>query len=300
MEQEPADVGSRLRRAREQRALTIRDIANTTKISMAALKAIERNDFAQLPGGVYTRSYVRAFAAEVGLSPDELVIEYRSQFEPVLPAEPIEPREVDDRDRFRALLQWAAPALGVGMLIYASLPSKPTETRPEAEVAEQLALLTAHELEDSDSALASASAVGGTALPALRLEIRLLGLCWVSAVADGEPVVYRLMQAGETAVVTAHDAIVLRVGDAGTFTYAINGVTGRPLGRSGEAVTVHITEESYRLLYEGVGSATRYRGAARTDDSSLTPILKSSRIRPLVRKSSRMAARRLVLRSSIT
>jgi cytoskeletal protein RodZ len=81
MEHITTDIGSRIRQAREQRGLTIRDIANTTKISTAALNAIEHNDFARLPGGVFSRAYVRAFATEVGLDADELTREYRARVE---------------------------------------------------------------------------------------------------------------------------------------------------------------------------------------------------------------------------
>lgn len=51
------DIGSRLRQFREERALTLRDIATTTKISLTALAAIEHNDFGRLPGGVFRRAY---------------------------------------------------------------------------------------------------------------------------------------------------------------------------------------------------------------------------------------------------
>ena len=76
MDQIATDIGSRLRQAREQRGLTLRDIATTTKISMTALAAIEHNDFACLPSGVFRRAFVRAFATEVGLNADELAREY--------------------------------------------------------------------------------------------------------------------------------------------------------------------------------------------------------------------------------
>jgi cytoskeletal protein RodZ len=77
MDQTATDMGSRLRQAREQRGLTLRDVARTTKISMSVLVAIEHNDFARLPGGAFRRAYVRAFAAEVGLNGDELARECR-------------------------------------------------------------------------------------------------------------------------------------------------------------------------------------------------------------------------------
>jgi hypothetical protein len=93
------------------------------------------------------------------------------------------------------------------------------------------------------------AAVEDAGEPSLRLAIRTTGPCWVSAVADGERVVYRLMQADERTLVEAHEAITLRVGDAGTVAYSINGATGRPFGRDGEPITVRITSDNAESLY---------------------------------------------------
>jgi hypothetical protein len=98
------------------------------------------------------------------------------------------------------------------------------------------------------------AAVADIRAASLRLEIRTKGPCWVSAVADGERVVYRLMQPGERTLVEARVSITLRVGDAGTVAYSINGETGRPLGRNGEAVTVRITNDNLGGLYAAPAS----------------------------------------------
>ena len=103
MEQIATDIGSRIRQAREQRGLTVRDIANTTKISATALNAIEHNDFARLPGAVFRRAYVRAVATEVGLDADELTLEYRLRFEIKTPAGPLAPQKADWYGRVRAV-----------------------------------------------------------------------------------------------------------------------------------------------------------------------------------------------------
>jgi cytoskeleton protein RodZ len=63
------DFGERLRRARESRGISLRQVANVTRITVRALEAVERNDLSRLPGGIFTRSFVRAYAAEVGLDP---------------------------------------------------------------------------------------------------------------------------------------------------------------------------------------------------------------------------------------
>jgi cytoskeletal protein RodZ len=82
------DIGGRLQHARVARGLTLRDVANSTKLSVRALEAIERNAFARLPGGVFRRAYVRAFASEVGLSADELARDYVAAYEPPPPDAP--------------------------------------------------------------------------------------------------------------------------------------------------------------------------------------------------------------------
>src|SRR5215831_11112115 len=75
-----SDVGSRLKDARERRGMSLRQIANDTKISMTALEALERNDFSRLPGGIFSRSFVRSYAAEVGLDVEETVEDFIKQF----------------------------------------------------------------------------------------------------------------------------------------------------------------------------------------------------------------------------
>src|SRR5262245_15771241 len=72
-----SDLGSRLKRAREQRGLPLSDIANRTKISVTALDALERNDLSRLPGGIFGRAFVRAYAAELGLDPDQTVADFQ-------------------------------------------------------------------------------------------------------------------------------------------------------------------------------------------------------------------------------
>ena len=68
-----SDFGTALREARERRGITLRQIADHTKISIASLEALERSDASRLPGGIFARSFVRSYAAEVGLDPDATV-----------------------------------------------------------------------------------------------------------------------------------------------------------------------------------------------------------------------------------
>ena len=78
--QSESSFGTRIRHAREARGVSLRQIADTTRISVRALEALERNDVARLPGGIFSRAFVRSYAAEVGIDPEQAVREFLSQF----------------------------------------------------------------------------------------------------------------------------------------------------------------------------------------------------------------------------
>jgi cytoskeletal protein RodZ len=67
------ETGQRLAEARQRRKLTLTDISRTTKIPVSLLQAIERNDEKRLPQEFFRRAFVRTYALEVGVNPDELL-----------------------------------------------------------------------------------------------------------------------------------------------------------------------------------------------------------------------------------
>jgi cytoskeleton protein RodZ len=69
--------GENLRREREMRGVTLEEISAATKISVRFLKSIENEDFSKLPGGLFNRSFVRAYARYLGLEEDTLLAEYQ-------------------------------------------------------------------------------------------------------------------------------------------------------------------------------------------------------------------------------
>ena len=77
-----AEIGFRLREARRQRAMTLRQISDATRIPLNVLEAIERSDFSRLPRGIFARGHIRAYATCVGLNADELIEELRAHGEP--------------------------------------------------------------------------------------------------------------------------------------------------------------------------------------------------------------------------
>ena len=73
---ELASFGEELRREREIRGISLKEIADSTKISKRFLEAIERNEHRTLPAPVFTRGFVREYARYLGLSCEEMVNRY--------------------------------------------------------------------------------------------------------------------------------------------------------------------------------------------------------------------------------
>jgi cytoskeletal protein RodZ len=71
-----SSFGEELRRERELRSISLREVAEATKVNVRYLEAIERNQFDQLPGGVFNRGFVRAYAEFIGVDPETMVNAY--------------------------------------------------------------------------------------------------------------------------------------------------------------------------------------------------------------------------------
>ncbi len=85
-----ADIGDKLRSAREAKGLSIADIEKATKIQGRYLTAIEQNDFDKLPGDFYVRAFIRQYAQIVGLDGKELLSEYHQDVPESNPDEYVE------------------------------------------------------------------------------------------------------------------------------------------------------------------------------------------------------------------
>ena len=74
--------GENLRREREMRGVSLEEISSSTKISLRFLEAIEREDFSKLPGGIFSRSFIRSYARYLGLDEERVVAEYQLAAQP--------------------------------------------------------------------------------------------------------------------------------------------------------------------------------------------------------------------------
>ena len=71
-----ASFGEELKRERELRDISLREISEATKISIRFLEALELNNFDVLPGGIFNRGFIRAYARFIGVDGEEMVNAY--------------------------------------------------------------------------------------------------------------------------------------------------------------------------------------------------------------------------------
>jgi helix-turn-helix protein len=122
-------VGAALRRARERREVELAEVEAATKIRLRFLRAIESEEWEALPGGVYTRGFIRTYAALLGLDGDRLAEDYRSSVEgPSATAPSPAPAQAKPPQlrRRRPLLSWVAAIGAVALIAFAVLVLLPS------------------------------------------------------------------------------------------------------------------------------------------------------------------------------
>jgi cytoskeletal protein RodZ len=71
-----SSFGETLKRERELRQISLREISEATKISLRYLDALEKDDFRHLPGGVFNKGFVKAYAQFIGIDPEAMAMAY--------------------------------------------------------------------------------------------------------------------------------------------------------------------------------------------------------------------------------
>lgn len=104
-----------MKRLREQRGISLRDIADNTKLSVRTLEALERNEIARLPGGIFSRGLVRAYAEQIGADPETTVQEFIARFPDasVTDGSPYARSQEIDTDPPSQLIRWVVIVLAI-------------------------------------------------------------------------------------------------------------------------------------------------------------------------------------------
>lgn len=264
-----------LKSSREEKQITIAQIAAKTRIDAKYLSAIENANFEVLPE-LYIRAFIKEFAQSVDLNPEETikkfdlakagrsenaeeaekegtpVIEkarrvtksFKRQFEsedvePYAPAEEVK-KSIDPR-LFYAIIGIAAIILIAGVfLIFSSSTKLEKDTNYSSQ----------QESGDVEKRYEEPAKQQQTAAPADSLQLKVIAndLVWFQVASDDSQPKQFLFKDQQSVVLTAKDKFIMNIGNAGGVTLILNGKTLDPVGKSGDVRNVQIDKEGIKLL----------------------------------------------------
>jgi len=250
-----AGEGQMLQAAREAKQWSFTDTEEITKISVRYIQGLEAENYDVLPGTTYAKGYLRTYAKQLGLDPDEIVALYKASATP----EPIPVLEVPTSVvKVRPL--WFRPVLLVGMGVLAIVlliaiavgqsgkkiadPPYSPAALPSAPQAEAVTPAP------SDPAVATPPTVEAAVQDGLTVQMAFTQDCWIQFAIDGQPSTQEVFKAGTTKELKGTSKIELvKIGNAGGLTATLNG-KALPSYKDGNKVVnnVVLTKDTLKTL----------------------------------------------------
>lgn len=234
-----ASLGQELKRERELRGISLKEIADSTKISLRFLRALEDDQLDMLPGKFFTKGIIRSYAKYLGLEEEAVLNKYYEDSLEKQEAEAIEkknkkPLKLIPKDvkKFLQYIILIVILILIALSLYLYLPKKEHATsldQTEVPALQQREKLTSAFLNN----------LGRQALRTKKeilLEIYFLDKTWIQVYADGQLTLNGIKNSGQKAAIKASKEIILHLGNAGGLTYTINHQQGKPFGRRGAVV----------------------------------------------------------------
>ena len=245
------DPAARLRIAREEKGWSHRQLAEATKLSVRAIEMLEDDRIAELPEGIYRRSIVKSVAREIGLNGDQLLAEFAERHPDAL-QKPSAAVVVDQRptSSFQRALALASAVLPIAAgVLYFALPW--SEPRRAAVIPPSSIELEQRRIEPVRAEVVPIGGFAETPRPASRpvpvvVTLTISSRCELRVVADGNEILGRVMQPGETVPIELGDEILLLGDNAAAVQFSINGQAGRLLGEPGDVLSARIGRDDYQ------------------------------------------------------
>jgi len=250
-------VGAELRKAREERHLTLAEISDVTLINTRFLEAIEHGNYSILPEA-YIRAFIREYAAVVGVNPAEILRMYdedsmhrdrpgRKSSASVVPIQATSPGGAPEKtsasmDR-QALSPWLTKGVLVivvgtvlGVILWNALPREHQSPTPEISFKSVVKDNEARVLPPERNAQKPSTSGATGRTDSLTLSAVASDTVWVQVFIDSsEPREY-IIPPKRTVSWRAAQRFVLTVGNAGGIEFSLNGRKLGPLGRRGAVV----------------------------------------------------------------
>jgi cytoskeleton protein RodZ len=242
------DPAGRLRLAREQKGLSYRQLAEATKLSVRAIELLERDCLSALPDGIYRRSIIRAVAREVGLNPEQVLSEFTALHPADLPTMPscalTEPQAATSFNKVLTLVSAVLPMFA-GILYFAVPMTRSMITDDPKPPAQQ------RRAESMQSEVIPVGGFNEASIATVRpvpvvVTLTISSRCQLRVVADGNEILARTMEQGETVPIELGSELLLLGDNAAAVQFSINGQAGRQLGEPGDVLSTRIGRDDYQ------------------------------------------------------
>jgi cytoskeletal protein RodZ len=243
--------GERLKRERELREVSADEVANATRISPRFLQALENEDWAKLPGGVFGRGFVRTIARYLGLDEDSLLAEYDLARSGQLPSgsptadDPI-PSPPNWMPALFALLLLLGLACVVVGAIYGWRAYSAHRARKHSS-----SLVTSPQPAAHARSASFASDQPALIPPPLDLSVSASAPVHVIIRADGKPLFDGQFSADETRHFRARNSFKVSATNSSVVLLELNGQAMPPLGQPGASGTMELGRNDLRLAAGG-------------------------------------------------
>lgn len=229
-------LGNYLKRERESRHISLREVSKNTKVKEHLLRAIEKDDHASLPSPTYVKGFLLAYAKYIGLDPNDVLLHFESS----LRRKPITRSEAPPEKKFLWNVRYLwiiGGIIGVGLItsyfifLHPPKPSmEPVPVKPEVK-----------------ETPAPPTQISATTFPPeeqpFSLQLRAVETTWVHIQIDGQPGYEMTLKPGESTSHQGLKQIQLLVGNAGGLDIIFKGGSLQKFGKSGEVVDLTFTPQ---------------------------------------------------------
>lgn len=253
--------GQELKREREARGISLKEIADFTRISLKFLVALEDDRQDLLPGRFFNKAILRSYAGFLGLDENDILQKYEDAR---LPGNETETGTGEIMDGPRSGLRSGKNWLSAGLVAVIFL----------AVCAAYLILRSEKEAPEPRSVRQPSLSVQAEPIPppplqpqaepeteGVQLDIHFIAETWISLTADGELKLRGNIPAGRKFAVKALKELAFNLGNAGGIVYSLNGKPGKPFGRLGAVVNnIRFTPENFRDFLQTPAEAREDKG----------------------------------------
>lgn len=241
---ETESLGQYLKKEREKKNISLRDVSRNTRVREHILEAIEADRYDLLPSPTFVKGFLQSYAKYVGLDPNEVVLRFQTVTKGPPKEEPSPPQE-EVYQKTRPLRMIGGAVLGgillILLLIY--LTSQGPST-PPAPISSETGRKEEPASAPSSLPIQPASEQAGETVS---LQLKAVERTWIRFQIDDQAEKEAMLQPGETLNLQETNHVHLLVGNAGGLDLTVNGKKLERFGGSKEVVSLVLTPEGVEV-----------------------------------------------------